>query len=49
MTYAFDKSTGSLVKGWKILENDKAIVLRTNTGDRIIKKCENMKFITRKA
>ncbi len=49
MTYAFDKSTGSLIKGLKILENEKAIVLRTETGDRIITKCENMKFITRKA
>ncbi len=49
MTYAFDKSTGSLIKGLKILENDKAIVLRTTTGDKIITKCENMKFITRKA
>ncbi len=49
MTYAFDKSTGSLIKGLKILENDKAVVLKTTTGHKIITKCENMKFITRKA
>ncbi len=49
MTYALDKSTDSLVKGYKILDNDKAVVLKTTTGHKIITKCENMKFITRKA
>lgn len=47
MTYAFDKSTGNMVIGKKVLENAKAIVLSTSTGHKIIRKTEKMRFVTK--
>jgi hypothetical protein len=47
MTYAFDKSTGVMIKGEKVLENEKAVVLKTETGHKIITKCEKMKIVSR--